>query len=291
MNPKSLASLFLLLILGQTVVACRKSQAKVTVRITVSDANTTKVWRDTSQADTSKLWVLAVQSGAGITLGSSWTEFQDRVWPVLGIGPPNGKSRVISDEFKQSVLTEGWISTGDSNANDAQISSIKVSYVQNKGKRIEDNIGKQAVGAEFSKDYQIPSGSTITVTAWAKQTGETKYLEEQFLELLKAGNTHEECELQVKDGNCCKNSCNLVCSSQNGKSNEPSEPEKLKLRLAKKAQRAKEILAANAGKRVADARVRLTVEILQNGVVIGGKELEAELQAEATGVALVVNEK
>lgn len=314
-------SLVALLVLTYGLLACKK-RARLVLKVSVSDANTTPVWREKSSDG--RLFVLALRTGTALGtklqktcedsmkkvsalakdlaengpaewLGTWAAEFKAAAGVLKGRGTWQktlystasaraiighlanadstlSKPKAITGGLKQGIITDALVSAVDSNQNDAQISWIKVTYVDRGGKRVEDNIGEQPIGAEFSKEYPIISGKTMTVTARATQTGKTQALAHNLAYLRDAG--------EVLDSM-------LVNIAKKGTENEAAK-QQLREALARVKHKAEQWHAEVSGRRTADAKVRLKLEILQDGVVIGGKEIEAKREVEATSMVYAV---
>lgn len=87
-------------------------------------------------------------------------------------------SSSLKDWSKQAIYydaEDSLASFTDSNANDAKITSVLVSYLDEKGKRVIDDAAKGGVqvGEKVEKEYQISANRTLVVTATAEQTSTT----------------------------------------------------------------------------------------------------------------------
>lgn len=192
MNLKNLtlATTLVLTIPSLALVSCSKKKGSYTVKVTVDDAKTAKVWRDTT-----------------------------------------GKTKSNAAIWCYNKTNRNLSSAEDSNANDAQLKSVQVTYLDEKGKKVEDKVdggGK----SEFSKEYQVPAGRSISVTAKAQQTGEVVSVD-------KASNITT-----------------------------PSA-----------------WMSTAFGKKAGDATLRLKIDILKDGVIVGSQQVDVPKEAEATAVA------
>lgn len=223
---------FGLMILG-FLGACKKKRSTTaslsyTVRVFADDAKTAKLWRDT----------------LGKTRASNRSGDQQSPlgWDFYPYPP----------EKPSEATIQAWLwSAADSNANDAQVLSVQVGYKEANGQDKLENIGELPVGKEFSREYTVPSSSTITVSAKAAQTGATKTL--------------GEVKPLIDEGH------------PNHTGTENDNPK----RTAALRKYQDEV----AFRRVTDAKVSLTVEILKDGVVVGSQQIQAQGAAEARATA------
>lgn len=256
------------------------------VRVRVTDANTAKVWRENS--DDGRLFVLALRTGSkvdqtqhmqyALELAQKYQHLLPEGLHNLGAGIQNimskmnqaggGQNLVISKEFKAGIITDALVSDEASNPNDAKITSITVSYLDVWGKRVEDKIGEKQVGEEFAKRYSIPGWRKLKVTAKAAQTGETRDLATEIENISNKGNI---------DLTTLTNLAQTIKTTNTNNNQNPALGDLLKLHGLL------EVIADFRGewkglrnKRSQNAKVKLKLEILQDGVIIKEKEIEAD---------------
>lgn len=148
---------------GFGLVSCKKKKGGISVKVTVDNAKTARIWRDST--------------GKNVTDSLKRTD----------------SANAESANPARYALENKLLSAADSNANDAQITNVTVSYVDEKGKATTDNNTPNK--ADFTKDYQIPVGRVISVTAKAKETGTIKTIGE----LLRGGDASKEYTKDAKD--------------------------------------------------------------------------------------------
>lgn len=164
---------FLTLSLG----ACRKKSATYTVKITTTDANTSRIWIGDAKAYGDKLFRENNSSGSGSSgTNKSYDEIQ-------------GEVRAWMVKHFDSLSSKGLI-----NEDDAVLKSIRIQYKDEYGKMVDIKyFGEEVpnsssnsddfleskynrdftelrIGNRYSKDFQIPANSILTVTALAAQS-------------------------------------------------------------------------------------------------------------------------
>lgn len=163
---------FLTLSLG----ACRKRSATYTVKITTTDANTSRIWIGDAKAYADKLNRENNSSGSGSSGTSKSYEEIDR------------EVRAWIVKHFDSLSSKGLI-----NENDAVLKSIRIQYKDEYGKMVDikyfgeeepnssnsddflqfkyiSDLTELRIGNRYSKDFQIPANSILTVTALAAQS-------------------------------------------------------------------------------------------------------------------------
>lgn len=235
----SLKLLLVLALFNVGFIACLKPKVVYTLRITADDANTARVWRDT----VGKTTTITINNGSKVT-GRSWSKSM-----VKG-----GNSDLIS--------------AVDSNVNDARILAISISYKKNAVKKVEYKLPNSlAVGQEFTKLLQMRQGTVISVTAKAEQTGGSKVFSDVRGLIVNAGNgknVNTEVETWTKGSND---------GFDDKRKQALSQWQNTILGYDKALQRYQDEIV---GKRVGDAKVTLTVEILKNGVVVNSKKIQSD---------------
>lgn len=130
MHSKNLKIVFslVLIMFGLSLVSCLKKRATYTVRISASNENTAKVWRDTM----------------GQTEPASSTMQQN-----------NNDGKRWNPNAGSYGFIDSLASAKDFNANNAQIDSVQVSYTNKQGKSANYEAKDLPIGTVFSKEYEV----------------------------------------------------------------------------------------------------------------------------------------
>lgn len=255
--------------------ACRKKQNTYQIRISVTDANTSRVWKDTAGLTKNGGWEFSVNSNNPNSV--------DRAKLGGALVIKGGKSAIAyyKSSLSEEQVTTKLTSEQESNANDAVIKSVEIRFVDKRGKEVVLEKGdKFEFGSEFSQNFDIPKKATFIIKAIGEQTGPT--ISKPKPNWWASGD--EYYALSREEAN------NIAKIGNNGGSN--GSQNQGVFDLGKFTGNIQQLpssyagLAAQAyaiegtGKRVDDARVSLKIEVLKNGQVIFSKSVTKSKLAE-----------
>lgn len=269
--------------------ACRKKQGVYKIRISVDDANTSRVWLDTVGKTSNGGWIIGNSAnnrgflGGAIENNSPASNLsQDQINNMVSNMVNNGVS--IVSYYPSSLTAEQVRATLSSleeiNKNDAIIKSLEIRLIDSKGKEVVLE-KRSAGGNNFSKTYEISPGRIFSVSAIAEQTGETISLPKsnwwangnqvdfKYKEVLDFSNTIDKSDI---------NDAKFKVSAYSG------------FRIGTIAGVAGSLAVSGAsnfanegtGRRLTDARVTLKIEVIKDGEVVDSKQVTSKKTAELT---------
>lgn len=144
-----------------------KKKCKYKVKITATDANTTKVWQDTvghTRYDQSRYNYCSLSHPNDL----NYCRDQATRW-IFDIPSSTTNSSLKLEPLTQDYALKHLASSTNSNPNDAKISKVLIK--DKNGKEITVASNKQ-VGETFEYEFEVSEGETISLEAEAEQTGE-----------------------------------------------------------------------------------------------------------------------
>lgn len=271
-NFKQISLLSAFFALG--VSACRKKESLYQIRITVTDANTAKVWKDTVGLTQNGGWEVGKDGNDRAHLGGAFLAQGENI-------------TYFSSSLSASQVTEKLASQEESNKNDAVIKNFEIRFINKKNKElvILDKGRELKVGQEYSKNLALPYKATFTIEARGEQTGET------IAQPKPNWWAHTDRESFKHSDLKSKNSNNIIAQNGNNKAaifefgRQIGTVQEIASSFAKLTAQAYAI--EGAGKRLSDAKVTLKIEVLKNGVVIASEQTTKEKFAQISlkGVA------
>lgn len=264
-----------------SVSACRK-KSLYQIRISVTDANTSRVWKDT----------------AGLTKNGGWEYSVNQMNPnsmdrtklggalVIGGGSSGGKNAIAyyPSSLSEEQVTTKLASEQENNPNDAVIKSVEIRFVDKKGKEVVLEKGdKFEFGSEFAQNIDIPRKATFIIKATGEQTGPT--ISKPKPNWWASGDEYYALS---------KEEANNIAKISNNSNGSNGSPNQGVFDLGKFTGNIQQLpnsyagLAAQAyaiegvGKRLDDARVSLKIEVLKNGAVVFSKSITHSKLAELT---------
>lgn len=160
-----------MVLIALSLGACRKKQAITQVqesgssfyqiRISVNDAKTARVWRDT----------VGMTENGGWKFGKS-----DNDAKHLGGALVNNNHSItyVGSSLSEAEIIERLTSKEDSNRNDAVIKNVQIRYIDKNGKEVVLAKSEELqVGEDFFKTFEIPANVNFTIEARGEQGGET----------------------------------------------------------------------------------------------------------------------
>lgn len=279
-NFKQISLLSAFFALG--VSACRKKENLYQIRISVTDANTAKVWKDTVGLTKNGGWEYGNDGNDRAHLGG--------VFVAKSIYQDNNSNNEItyySSSLTADQVTAKLASNEESNKNDAVIKNFEIRYIDRKSKEVvilDKGRGLQ-VGQEYSKNFTLPYKAIFTIEARGEQTGET------IAQPKPNWWAHTDRESFKHSDLKSKNSNNIIAQNGNNKAaifefgRQIGTVQEIASSFAKLTAQAYAI--EGAGKRLSDAKVTLKIEVLKNGVVIASEQTTKEKFAQISlkGVA------
>lgn len=162
-----------LVLIALSLSACRKKQALnkaeensgsfYQVRITVTDENTARVWRDT----------VGMTENGGWKFGKSDNDTK-HLGGALVNNNNNRSITYVGSSLSEAEIIDRLTSKEDSNRNDAVIKNLQIRYIDKNGKEvILAKREEMQVGADFFKTFEIPDNVDFTIEARGEQGGET----------------------------------------------------------------------------------------------------------------------
>lgn len=265
--------------------ACRKKQGVYKIRISVDDANTSRVWLDTVGKTSNGGWIIGNSANNRGFLGGAIENNS----PASNLSQEQHSSMVNNGasavSYYPSSLTAEQVratlsSLEEINKNDAVIKSLEIRLIDSKGKEVV--LEKRGAGGNnFSKTYEISPGRIFSVSAIAEQTGETISLPKsnwwangnqvdfKYKEVLDFSNTIDKSDI---------NDAKFKVSAYSG------------FRIGTIAGVAGSLAVSGAsnfanegtGRRLTDARVTLKIEVIKDGEVVDSKQVTSKKTAELT---------
>lgn len=160
-----------LVLIALSLSACRKKQALnkaeensgsfYQVRISVNDAKTARVWRDTVGMTENGGWKFGKSDNDAKHLGGALVD-------------NNHSITYVGSSLSEAEIIERLTSKADSNRNDAIIKNLQIRYIDKNGKEVVlAKREEMQVGADFFKTFEIPDNVDFTIEARGEQTGKT----------------------------------------------------------------------------------------------------------------------
>lgn len=258
-----------------SVSACRK-KSLYQIRISVTDANTSRVWKDTVGLTKNGGWEYSVNQANPSSLDRT------KLGGALVIN--GGKSAIAyyPSSLSEEQVTTKLASEQENNPNDAVIKGVEIRYIR-KGKEVVLEKGEKfEFGSEFAQSIDIPRKATFIIKATGEQTGPT--ISKPKPNWWASGDEYyalskEEANNIAKIGNN---------GGSNGRQNQgvfdlgkfTGNIQQLPNSFAGLSAQAYAI--EGVGKRLDDARVSLKIEVLKNGAVVFSKSITHSKLAELT---------
>lgn len=268
-----------------SVSACRK-KSLYQIRISVTDANTSRVWKDTVGLTKNGGWEYSVNKDKN---ANSMDRAKLGGALVINGGSSQGGKDAIA--YYPSSLTEEQVITKlaseqESNPNDAVIKGVEIRYIR-KGKEVILEKGEKfEFGSEFAQSIDIPRKATFIIKATGEQTGET--IAKPRSNWWASGDRYYS--LSKKEAN---EIANIKNSQSNNHNQQPDNAQGIfdlghltgniqQLPSSYAGLAAQAYAIEGVGKRLDDARVSLKIEVLKNGAVVFSKSITHSKLAELT---------
>lgn len=276
-NFKQISLLSAFFALG--VSACRKKENLYQIKITVTDANTAKVWKDTVGLTKNGGWEVGNDGNDRAHLGGAFVAKS-----IYQNNNSNNEITYYSSSLTADQVTAKLASNEESNKNDAVIKNFEIRFINKKGKELvilDKGRGLQ-VGQEYSKNFTLPYKATFTIEVRGEQTGETIAQPKPNWWANSEKQSYKYQDLKSQHTTSNTNSNKEAIFEFGRQAGIIQEIASSFARLTAQA-----YAIEGAGKRLSDAKVTLKIEVLKNGVVIASEQTTKEKFAQISlkGVA------